>query len=53
MKGRTVRIWDLGGQREGWLLNAETPIGGGWGVEVKDEQRCRWTWGKEDKYTLK
>lgn len=52
MKGRTVRIWDLGGQREGWLLNAETPR---WrmGVGVKDEQRCGWTWGKEDKYTLK
>lgn len=32
LKGRTVRIWDLGGQREGWLLNAETPrwrMGGG------------------------
>lgn len=28
-------------------------LGGGWGVGVKDEQRCGWTWGKEDKYTLK
>lgn len=34
VKGRTVRIRDLGGQREGWLLNVETPrwrMGGGGG----------------------